>query len=296
MEVVAGGMSAAAACVFTNPMEVVKNRLQVQGELRARGQYVKTYRGPIHGLMVMIKTDGLRSVQAGLGPAMTYQFVMNGLRLGTYAMLESRGWLRDGQGQLSVLRCAGCSSLSGVAGAVFGSPIFLVKTHLQTSSSQSIAVGHQHRHTGFISALQHVYQEGGVAGLWRGATASLPRICVGSAAQLVTYSYIEELVSQKTKLQHGSWQSNLAGAILSGFVVAIVINPLDVVSTRLYNQPSQGRMYSNYMDCVSKIFRTEGLPAFYKGLTAQYFRIGPHSFLSLLFWHHSRNILGLIKS
>ena len=28
MEVVAGGMSAAAACVFTNPMEVVKNRLQ----------------------------------------------------------------------------------------------------------------------------------------------------------------------------------------------------------------------------------------------------------------------------
>ena len=74
-------------------------------------------------------------------------------------------------------RCAGCSSLSGVAGAVFGSPIFLVKTHLQTSSSQSIAVGHQHRHTGFISALQHVYQEGGVAGLWRGATASLPRIC-----------------------------------------------------------------------------------------------------------------------
>ena len=79
--------------------------LQVQGELRARGQYVKTYRGPIHGLMVMIKTDGLRSVQAGLGPAMTYQFVMNGLRLGTYAMLESRGWLRDGQGQLSVLRC-----------------------------------------------------------------------------------------------------------------------------------------------------------------------------------------------
>ena len=55
MEVVAGGLSASAACVFTNPMEVVKNRLQVQGELRARGHYTRTYRGPLHGLIVMVK-------------------------------------------------------------------------------------------------------------------------------------------------------------------------------------------------------------------------------------------------
>ena len=33
MEVVAGGVAASAACVFTNPMEVVKNRLQLQGGL-----------------------------------------------------------------------------------------------------------------------------------------------------------------------------------------------------------------------------------------------------------------------
>ena len=104
MEVVAGGLSASAACVFTNPMEVVKNRLQLQGELLARGQYVKTYRGPMHGLVVMIKTDGIRSVQAGLGPAMLYQFVMNGLRLGTYAMLERQGWVRDSEGNFSLLR------------------------------------------------------------------------------------------------------------------------------------------------------------------------------------------------
>ena len=73
MEVLAGGLSAATACMFTNPLEVVKNRLQLQGELLARGEYVKTYRGPVHGLMVMARTDGLVSLQAGLGPAMLYQ-------------------------------------------------------------------------------------------------------------------------------------------------------------------------------------------------------------------------------
>jgi len=97
-------------------------------------------------------------------------------------------------------------------------------------------------------------------------------------------------------MRHGSWESNLVGALLSGFVVAVVINPLDVVTTRLYNQPSSSsRLYSGYVDCVLKIAGKEGVSAFYKGLTAQYFRIGPHSFLSLIFWHHTRSGLGLLK-
>ena len=76
-----------------------------------------------------------------------------------------------------MFRCAACSALSGVAGSMFGSPIFLVKTHLQTCSSASIAVGHQHGHSGMVAAFRDVYRDGGVRGLWRGATASLPRIC-----------------------------------------------------------------------------------------------------------------------
>ena len=145
------------------------------------------YRGPLNGLVVMIKTDGLRAAQAGLTPAMMYQFVMNGLRLGSYAMLEAGGFVRDSDGQLSLARCAVCSSASGLVGAVLGSPLFLVKTHLQTSSSESIAVGYQHRHPGTMAGLRQLYRAGGLSGLWQGGTASVPRICVGSAAQLVTY-------------------------------------------------------------------------------------------------------------
>ena len=33
MEVLAGGLAASLACIFTNPLEVVKNRLQLQAEL-----------------------------------------------------------------------------------------------------------------------------------------------------------------------------------------------------------------------------------------------------------------------
>ena len=135
----------------------------------------------------MVRTDGLKAAQAGLAPAMMYQMVMNGLRLGSYAMLEKAGFVHDSSAELSLARCAGCSAVSGLVGGVVGSPLFLVKTHLQTSSSDSIAVGHQHRHRGMLAGLRELYMAGGVRGLWQGGFASVPRISLGSAAQLVTY-------------------------------------------------------------------------------------------------------------
>lgn len=293
MEIMAGGLAAATACVFTNPLEVVKNRLQLQGELLAKGEYAKTYRSPIHGLVVMARTDGLASLQAGLGPAVLYQLVMNGLRLGTFASMETHGWVKDSSGGVSMARTVVCSAVAGAVGAVVGSPVFLVKTQIQTSSSVGISVGHQHNHGNMIRAFQKVYREGGVRGLWQGVTASIPRISVGSAAQLVTYTYVRDTLDKNTRFRAGSWQNNVMGAALSGFVVAVMINPLDVVSTRLYNQSVQARLYSGYMDCVKKIVMKEGLSAFYKGLFAQYLRIGPHSFLSLIFWHQTRTLIGL---
>ena len=54
-----------------------------------------------------------------------------------------------------------------------------------------------------------------------------------------SFRYIDDMVSRHSGLPRGSRLSTLAGALLSGFVVAVVINPLDVVTTRLYNQPAQ---------------------------------------------------------
>ena len=40
------------------------------------------------------------------------------------------------------------------------------------------------------------------------------------------------------------------------------MNPFDVISTRIYNQPvvnNRGHLYSGVVDCAVKIVRTEGL-------------------------------------
>ena len=101
---------------------------------------------------------------------------MNGLRLGTYATMQSWEWVNNKQGDVSLIRTLACSSVSGVIGGFVGSPIFLVKTHLQTSSSSGISVGYQHNHGNMTTAFKKLFKDGGIVGLWQGATASIPRI------------------------------------------------------------------------------------------------------------------------
>ena len=71
------------------------------------------------------------------------------------------------------------------------------------------------------------------------------------------------------------------------------MTPFDVVSTRIYNQPVNpvtgvGQTYSGIIDCALKIWKTEGIPGYYKGWSASFLRIGPHTVLSLCFWQEIR--------
>lgn len=50
---------------LSNPMEVIKTRLQLQGELQKSGIYLKSYKGFWHAFYVITKLEGLRGIQKG---------------------------------------------------------------------------------------------------------------------------------------------------------------------------------------------------------------------------------------
>ncbi len=79
-----GGVGAACAGLFTNPLEVIKTRIQLQGELQARGQYTVHYRNVFHSFYAVARAESLVSLQKGLVPALWYQLLMNGCRFGLY--------------------------------------------------------------------------------------------------------------------------------------------------------------------------------------------------------------------
>ncbi|KAG6380929.1 mitochondrial carrier domain-containing protein [Boletus reticuloceps] len=75
---VCGGLAASIAVTFSNPPEVAKTRLQLQGEL-ARNGGQKVYKNAIDVLAKTWRNEGIRGMQRGLGPAVScpYAFVVS---------------------------------------------------------------------------------------------------------------------------------------------------------------------------------------------------------------------------
>ncbi|ESO95760.1 hypothetical protein LOTGIDRAFT_214858 [Lottia gigantea] len=292
MDFVLGGIATCGAGLFTNPLEVVKTRMQLQGELKSKGQYSVHYRNALHAFYTVAKTDGWLALQSGLIPALWYQFFMNGVRLGTYQVLINLNLTKDSNGKHSAPRSVLAGAFAGCVGAICGSPFFMVKTQLQSQAAASIAVGHQHFHKGMSHGLVKAFREYGITGLWRGVSAAVPRVTVGSAAQLSTFSSTKQYLVDSKICANDSLLASFLASMLSGLVVTCFMTPFDVVSTRLYNQgldaSGKGLLYDNVGDCFRKIWSKEGFWGFYKGWGASYFRLGPHTVLSLVFWDSAK--------
>ncbi|KAK2702008.1 hypothetical protein QYM36_019394 [Artemia franciscana] len=236
MEFLTGGVSACGACLFTNPLEVVKIRMQLQGELASQGVYQIHYKNPFHAIFQIAKVEGILALQKGLVPALWYQLCMNGSRLGTFHFFEDKGFVRRPDGTASPAKTILAGLVAGCVGAFFGSPLYLVKTQLQSHSNASIAVGYQHDHNGMRDAVSSIYKQHGIKGLWRGSLSSLPRVSVGSASQLLTFTKSREYIHELKIFPHDSWLNILASSFLSGIAVVLLMTPFDVISTRIYNQ------------------------------------------------------------
>lgn len=149
--------------------------------------------------------------------------------------------------------------------------------------------------------------------MFRGAGASIPRAFVGSTSQLTSFDYAKQYLNKYEYFQDKKLLTSFLGSMVGGAFISVAMTPFDLVLTRLYNQRKftkyrhfyiknkhinaylilllkaiddrgKGKLYTSYMDCVTKIFKTEGLSAFYKGVGPQYLRLGPHTVLCLVFW------------
>ncbi|XP_022339486.2 solute carrier family 25 member 35-like [Crassostrea virginica] len=292
MEFLIGGLAACGAGFFTNPLEVVKTRMQLQGELQARGQHAIYYRNSFHAIKTIIKTDGILAIQNGLVPALWYQLVMNGIRLGSYQIMMNVGLTKDKDGNLSFPKSIAAGALAGSMGASIGSPFYMIKTHMQSKAAQEIAVGHQHPHESMFHGMKSVFHDHGFTGLWRGVSAAIPRVMVGSATQLSSFSTSKQYIAKSKIFHTDSWLNTFSATVCSAFTVTMCMTPFDVVSTRMYNQGvdklGNGLHYKNVVDCFLKIFNTEGLWGFYKGWGPSFLRLGPHTVLSLMIWDRLR--------
>jgi len=284
----------------SNPAEVAKTRLQLQGEL-AKGGRVKVYNNVFDVLGKTWKNEGIRGVQRGLPPAYAYQILLNGSRLGFYEPF--RHTLNEWSGKSTDERdpftsvLAGASS--GAVGAALGNPLFLIKARMQ-AYSPALPVGAQHYYKSSFDALSTIYKAEGFRGLTRGIDAAILRTSMGSSVQLPSYNFTKTQLVQHGILPADSTWTFLASSSMSGICVCLVMQPADTALTRMYNQPTirapdgtlQGTLYKNPIDCLWKTLKAEGVYGWYKGSTAHFLRIAPHTIITLTM---NDIILGLYK-
>jgi solute carrier family 25 protein 34/35 len=219
--------------------------------------------------------------------------MMNGSRLGLYNPIkEAYGGGRGGNEAGRVLTSVAAGATTGAIGGAVGSPLFLVKARMQNAGNK--AGRYSYQYAGVIDGVRQILKQEGVRGLFRGVEGSILRVMVGSSAQLSSYDTCKRYVEWSGAIS-GGVASHLTASLMSGLVVTTAINPFDVVSTRLFSQQvkgSEGALYKSGImgpfDCMAKMFKAEGFAGFYKGWTAQYLRLGPHTVLTFLFWEQAK--------
>ena len=85
--------------------------------------------------------------------------------------------------------------------------------------------------------------------------------------------------------------------MIGAFCSLSVSSPLDVIKTRIMNQPTdehgRGTLYRGTVDCLQQTVRNEGFGALYKGWLPTWMRMAPWSLVFFLSFEQLRRVAGL---
>jgi len=290
---VVAGLAAVSATTFTNGIEVVKTRLQLQGELKLLTE--RPYKGIGHCFATIFRQEGIAGFYKGIYPAWTAQSILYGGRLGTYPITKKLMGSDNTNVNFWFLRNVLAGAFAGGISAAIASPIDLIKVRMQ-AQSKTVYLGHSYHYTSATKAFLQIYNNEGIKGVLRGSLTSAQRTAIGSAVQLSSYDQCKLFV-----LSSGLFRDNIyayfASSLVAGLLVTTAMNPFDVARTRMYNQKvgekGQGLYYKGMIDCIIKTVKAEGFFALYKGWGAHYLRLGPHTCLVFVFWEQLKRLFHL---
>ncbi|CCA67158.1 probable mitochondrial carrier protein ARALAR1 [Serendipita indica DSM 11827] len=176
-EIVAGGTAGGCQVIFTNPLEIVKIRLQVQGELGG----VK--RGAGH----IIKELGLLGLYKGASACLLRDIPFSAIYFTAYAHLK-KDVFHEGHNnkKLSFGETLAAAGIAGMPAAYLTTPADVVKTRLQVEARKG-----ETNYKGIVDAFKKIFREEGFRALYKGGPARVIRSSPQFAGTLLAFETLQ---------------------------------------------------------------------------------------------------------
>lgn len=279
---VVGAAGDMGATLVSHPADVLKVRLQLHGELH-RSKPRLRFADVVGVTRGLVAESGMpRVLYRGIGAALARHAVFSSLRHGSYRTVEEQtssfsGW------RMRFLSSVACAVAAGAVAGAVANPLDVVLVRMQATS-----VADRRGYRNVAHGLLSVVREEGALALWRGCGPTVLRASLVTASQIVSYRSAADVLRERAGL-HGT-PLHVCSGMASGTVACLATSPVDVVKTRIMRSRSAGA-YSGALDCVRQTLRTEGPPAFYKGLSATFARLWPHTVMVWLIQEQCADML-----
>ncbi|XP_022911252.1 mitochondrial dicarboxylate carrier [Onthophagus taurus] len=272
-----GGLGSCGAACITHPLDTIKVMLQTQQQVKmGMGQMA------IH----VVKTQGFFSLYNGLSASLLRQLTYSTTRFGIYEYMKSVSDPND----MTFVKRVGMAAVAGAAGGLVGTPADMVNVRMQNDIK--LPLEQRRNYSNAVHGLFSVAKQEGVGKLFNGATMATSRAVFMTIGQLSFYDQIKILL-----LSTGFFQDNLTTHFTSSLVAAgfatLLTQPLDVLKTRSMNaKPGEFKSLGDLIMHTAKL----GPAGFFKGFIPAFFRLGPHTILTFVFFEQLRMNFGLNPS
>ncbi|KXS94558.1 hypothetical protein AC579_4474 [Pseudocercospora musae] len=260
--VIGGGSGMVATCCI-QPADMVKVRLQLQGEGSAgKGQT------PFAVARQIIRDGRFLDLYDGLSAGLLRQATYATMRLGFFDRFQHFFVVRaEAKGTTIGFRERAAASLSaGGLAAAIANPAEVALIRLQSDGMKPKA--ERAKYKSVVDALVRIARNEGVI---------LSYNHPGYVDELWSIGFLLgiEGVAEETNIAFGS----KGASAVAGFFASFFSLPFDFLKTRLQRG---GSAYEGVFDCAVKVAKTEGLLRFYRGFGTYFVRIAPHTMITLV--------------
>ncbi|EGE79123.1 hypothetical protein BDDG_02061 [Blastomyces dermatitidis ATCC 18188] len=180
-ELFAGGMAGGCQVVFTNPLEIVKIRLQVQGEI------AKSVEGaPRRSAMWIIKNLGLMGLYKGASACLLRDVPFSAIYFPTYAHLKSDFFGESPTKKLAIIQLLTAGAIAGMPAAYLTTPCDVIKTRLQVEARKG-----ETRYTSVRHCATTIMREEGFRAFFKGGPARILRSSPQFGFTLAAYEVLQ---------------------------------------------------------------------------------------------------------